>query len=282
MKFVEVQMRTDWITESDPQIGPTTPTNDRYVRHDNYHYILELDRDNKIIGGEWVGESNLTHPDFIWTPTGQPHGNPHISLAEVRKLIEISRQDSQAVTPTPPGTGNNSCGAKTQPACNHGGGEWDLHCNPGCNPGSDKRCWGSCAMGSSTTPIRPTNVPTNNALTLRNNIRVAIPDGNPAGIRSVINSDDGGLIKSVKLSLNIQHQYRGDLVVQLRHGSAVVTIFDGQNDANPWSNDLIISNQAVEGFLSTPVAGQWELIVTDYGDLDTGSIIDWKLNVQTR
>ncbi len=40
---------------------------------------------------------------------------------------------------------DNTCGAKKQPACNRGGGEWDLHCNAGCNVTSARTCWGSCS-----------------------------------------------------------------------------------------------------------------------------------------
>ena len=36
----------------------------------NLDMILELDADNKVIGGEWVGGSRTRHPDFIWIPMG--------------------------------------------------------------------------------------------------------------------------------------------------------------------------------------------------------------------
>ncbi len=32
--------------------------------------ILELDAENKVIGGEWVGGSKTSHPDFIWMAMG--------------------------------------------------------------------------------------------------------------------------------------------------------------------------------------------------------------------
>ncbi|MFW7380372.1 MAG: hypothetical protein ACOH5I_16285 [Oligoflexus sp.] len=55
-----------------------------------YTYLLELDENGKVLGGEWTGESQTNHPDFIWMafepaePTGSAsRGNPHVSNNEV-------------------------------------------------------------------------------------------------------------------------------------------------------------------------------------------------------
>lgn len=59
----------------------------------NYEYILELNAEGKVIGGEWLGISRTAHPDFIWMPfePSEPsgdssRGNAMISNAEVIKL----------------------------------------------------------------------------------------------------------------------------------------------------------------------------------------------------
>jgi hypothetical protein len=56
-------------------------------------YVLELDAAGDIVGGEWVGESQQRHPDFIWvaleplTPNGTRFmGNQHLDNAQVIKL----------------------------------------------------------------------------------------------------------------------------------------------------------------------------------------------------
>ena len=56
-------------------------------------YILELDSAGKIIGGEWIGQSQKSHPDFIWIalPPLEPNGtefmgNPFVNSDEVVKL----------------------------------------------------------------------------------------------------------------------------------------------------------------------------------------------------
>ena len=34
----------------------------------SYRYILEVDADGDVIGGEWLGDSKPKHPDFAWVP----------------------------------------------------------------------------------------------------------------------------------------------------------------------------------------------------------------------
>lgn len=104
VKFVEVRMTTDYLIEGHQETRPLGE--EGYIRHDHYHYILELDAEGRIIGGEWVGESIDNHPDFLWVPTGPRTGwnrrsNPNVDLDTVRMLIQLSRQDA---TDEPPVT----------------------------------------------------------------------------------------------------------------------------------------------------------------------------------
>lgn len=56
-------------------------------------YILELDADDNIIGGEWIGESKTKHPDFLWValqplrPSGSKSmGNPFVDYDQVVRI----------------------------------------------------------------------------------------------------------------------------------------------------------------------------------------------------
>lgn len=64
-RFVGVEMEVKYAVET----HPTTRNNDRpsYDGHNVVHYTydLELDKNGKIIGGEWYSNK---HPDFLWTP----------------------------------------------------------------------------------------------------------------------------------------------------------------------------------------------------------------------
>lgn len=49
-----------------PTTWPTGFELERFTSVITYDYILELDASGAIIGGEWVGRSKTSHPDFLW------------------------------------------------------------------------------------------------------------------------------------------------------------------------------------------------------------------------
>jgi hypothetical protein len=54
-------------------------------------YILELNAEGRILGGEWSGNSKKSHPDFIWRPDSSPNPeNPHINPEIVRQIARLS------------------------------------------------------------------------------------------------------------------------------------------------------------------------------------------------
>ncbi|RLN97096.1 hypothetical protein BBJ28_00015937 [Nothophytophthora sp. Chile5] len=61
---------------------------------DTYTYLLELDNDYNILGGEWVGDSDSDHPDFLWFPTARPDlsvvTDVGLSYKNVRELLDLA------------------------------------------------------------------------------------------------------------------------------------------------------------------------------------------------
>lgn len=93
--LVRVVMRFSWIVEA-LEDGPLLLTQDaaRYTKSADYSYVLELDNDNRIIGGEWTEGSLVEHPDFLWFPQTAPSldamSKVGISYKNVRQLLEQS------------------------------------------------------------------------------------------------------------------------------------------------------------------------------------------------
>ena len=65
----------------------------RYIATMDLTYILELNADGEIVGGEWTGASQKDHPDFLWvaleplTANGTATmGNPNLDANEVLKI----------------------------------------------------------------------------------------------------------------------------------------------------------------------------------------------------
>ena len=101
VRWFKVNASSFYITESSPSKVSYTDVIFQFTREDKYDYILEIDADGNINGGEWIGASNTNHPDFLWLPTGTRGGNPNIDTAQVKLLLERSRStDADSTQPT--------------------------------------------------------------------------------------------------------------------------------------------------------------------------------------
>ncbi|MGZ6142413.1 MAG: hypothetical protein ACXWLM_03690 [Myxococcales bacterium] len=93
-KLVYLKVDVDYISEESPEDdGYMTPHIDNYTQTDHYEYILELDAQGRVTGGEWVGESKEVHPDFLWLPikaSAPSVAGGAIKYADVKALMEAS------------------------------------------------------------------------------------------------------------------------------------------------------------------------------------------------
>ncbi len=98
-RFVHVKMDFRYVVEGNASATPYLDRIDAYTRSHDYNYILELEADGTIIGGEWIDDA--PHPDFIWAPYGTNDVGPQwgtkvIRKADVEELVKLSREDAQA------------------------------------------------------------------------------------------------------------------------------------------------------------------------------------------
>jgi len=85
----DVKMTVSYVTEGSPGTTPIGYRNN--VRTDSYHYILEVSGDGKVIGGRYCADTEDSHIDFLWSPTGQwSASNPHVDASKVKELIAKS------------------------------------------------------------------------------------------------------------------------------------------------------------------------------------------------
>jgi subtilisin-like proprotein convertase family protein len=217
-KWFRVKATSHYITESHASTEAYTDSISTYTRQDHYDYILEVDEDGKINGGEWLGNSRTSHPDFLWLPTGAGGGNPDISLDKVRMLLEKSRG-----------------------------------------------------------PVVDTSVPgaASDLLTFDNPFEFQIPDNDPNGVRSTIDVSDSVTVNTIKVEVDIQHTFIGDLKVVLIAGGHEVVL----HDRSGGSADNIQRTFTVTEFAGINSAGSWELFVSDHANSDVGRIAKWKLSI---
>lgn len=115
---------------------------------------------------------------------------------------------------------------------------------------------------------------------------LSIPDNNVAGISSQILVTDGDVLVDVTADINITHTWKGDLIVELTSpAGTVVRLHNGTGS----SADNIITNYdgvtPVDGpghmsdFDGESPIGFWTLFVRDKAAGDTGTLVEWCLNV---
>lgn len=106
---------------------------------------------------------------------------------------------------------------------------------------------------------------------------LAIPDNAPEGQESVIIVPDVGQIRTAKVSLNISHTYRGDLVVTLTAPNGTQAVLHNKSGGS--ADDVVISGLELEEMQMGPSAGQWQLHVVDSYRLDVGTIDSWSIAI---
>lgn len=94
-KIQYVRTRFSYVLEMNGD-GPLVSTGivDRGTRTDEYTYLLELDANDNIIGGEWLYGSMERHPDFLWFPVDHPSmstvTNVNLSYKNLKELLNAS------------------------------------------------------------------------------------------------------------------------------------------------------------------------------------------------
>lgn len=117
--------------------------------------------------------------------------------------------------------------------------------------------------------------PDDTVTSYENTTALSIPDNDPAGASNTINVPDDIAIGSLKVDLNVEHTYIGDLVLTLTKGDTTVTL---HNRTGGGTNDLKNTFSVTE-FDGTSAAGEWTLHVSDHAGQDTGDVVSWTLHV---
>ena len=90
--LVYVKMLVKFIKEARPEKTGYIGSNvDFYTKQDIYEYLLELDGNDAIIGGEWIGKSKLEHPDFVWVAHKTNTNAVAAGKINVKNVLELGR-----------------------------------------------------------------------------------------------------------------------------------------------------------------------------------------------
>jgi M6 family metalloprotease-like protein len=113
---------------------------------------------------------------------------------------------------------------------------------------------------------------------------LAIPDDRAEGVSSAISISASGIIRRIKVSVDIKHTYIGDLLVELFSPTGRRAILHSR--AGGSKDDLTVSYDSNSpGQLTTlvgqPMQGVWTLSVSDREGQDIGVLRKWSLDLES-
>jgi subtilisin-like proprotein convertase family protein len=113
---------------------------------------------------------------------------------------------------------------------------------------------------------------------------IQIPDNTPAGVSSTIRLARGGTVGRVKVSIDIQHSYVGDLRIELSSPGGRSVLLHGQLGGD--QDNLIVTYDSVaplsplSALVGQSIQGSWILRVADVARLDVGTLNKWSLEIE--
>ena len=112
---------------------------------------------------------------------------------------------------------------------------------------------------------------------------LSIPDKDPNGVVSVMSDlAPSGTAQGIKVALDITHTYIGDLKVELiapTGQSALLHNRKGEGQDNLIGTFDSLTTPVLSDLIGQPVAGPWELRVSDHAGQDIGKLNKWSLEV---
>ncbi|MBW1808402.1 MAG: proprotein convertase P-domain-containing protein [Deltaproteobacteria bacterium] len=112
-------------------------------------------------------------------------------------------------------------------------------------------------------------------LRYENTTSIQIPDNNEEGISSEIVVAENMNIGTLKLELNLDHTYVGDLKITLTHSERSYTFWSREGG----SDDNIHETFELNNFKGLDANGSWLLNISDHAGADTGRLNSWTLIV---
>jgi len=113
---------------------------------------------------------------------------------------------------------------------------------------------------------------------------LAIPDNVTSGVSSVINIAQSGIVAQIKVSVDIQHTYIGDLRVVLTSPAGRSTVLHPRLGGS--SDNLVATYDSATPGVLTPMVGQammgdWVLNVSDRAKVDVGTLRSWRIELRS-
>jgi subtilisin-like proprotein convertase family protein len=114
----------------------------------------------------------------------------------------------------------------------------------------------------------------------RNDHTLAIPDHNPRGVTSTIQITESALVQDIQVTVDIEHEFLGDLDVELTSPKAETVLLQSRTlgvKTQLQHTYSVDNTPALKSLLNQDSFGSWQLRVIDSVPTDTGSLKSWEL-----
>lgn len=113
---------------------------------------------------------------------------------------------------------------------------------------------------------------------------IKIPDNRVAGVTSTLSIDESGTVGQIKVGVNIQHPYVGDLRVVLTSPGGRQAVLHAQLGGA--SDNLVTTYDSASpgvltGMIGQSMQGVWSLNVADRARRDVGRLLEWRIELRS-
>lgn len=111
-----------------------------------------------------------------------------------------------------------------------------------------------------------------------------IPDNQSGGVRDTIDIAPSGIVRRIKVNIEITHTFIGDLVVQLTSPTGARDFLHARQGGS--TDDLIASFDSdrpgeLSNLIGQPMQGAWILNVSDRANIDVGKLVKWEVEIES-
>jgi subtilisin-like proprotein convertase family protein len=110
----------------------------------------------------------------------------------------------------------------------------------------------------------------------------SIPDNRQEGISDSVEITGAGLVRELRVAVDVTHTYIGDLRIALRSPSGVEVLLHDR--AGGWMDNILETYDlskvpGLRAFAGQPTLGQWTLRAADLAGRDVGKLNRWDLRI---
>ena len=109
---------------------------------------------------------------------------------------------------------------------------------------------------------------------------INIPDNDDKGLESVQEARYSGLVTDMKLNVDVEHSYIGDLHVALVAPSGKTVVVHDRKGGSKKNIKETYGKDVLADMIGEKTLGKWKLVLKDFSPRDKGVLKAWKLNMK--